>query len=98
MTQDSSELPTFSALSLQSNCKMSTIKSMLSVLLSIITLVFGFSTSAKSDQLNFIVLGDWGGLNFFPYKTPVESAVAKQMSKTSEQLGAQFIVALGKLT
>lgn len=64
--------------------------------LSIVTLVSSFSTSVKSDQLNFMVLGDWGGLNFFPYKTPVESAVAKQMNKTSEQLGAQFIVALGK--
>ncbi|XP_031550025.1 tartrate-resistant acid phosphatase type 5-like [Actinia tenebrosa] len=75
---------------------MSTIKStMFFWFWGFIALVHGFSTSVKRDQLNFIVLGDWGGLNFFPYKTPIESAVAKQMSKTSEQLGAQFIVALG---
>ncbi|KAK3752600.1 hypothetical protein QZH41_018799, partial [Actinostola sp. cb2023] len=47
------------------------------------------------DELGFLVVGDWGGLNFFPYKTPIESAIAKQMGKTADELTAQFVVALG---
>ena len=59
---------------------------------------YGFILAVNSvqyDDLSFLVVGDWGGLNFFPYKTPVESAVAKQMGKTADEIGAQFVVALG---
>ena len=56
-------------------------------------------TSTECDQdegLNFMVLGDWGGLPTIPYTTDVETSVAKMMAKTAEEMNAQFVVALGK--
>ena len=46
--------------------------------------------------LNFLVLGDWGGLPYSPYRTDVEKAVSKAMGTVAENINAQFIVALGK--
>ncbi|OQV22226.1 Tartrate-resistant acid phosphatase type 5 [Hypsibius exemplaris] len=52
-------------------------------------------TSLKEDTLNFLVLGDWGGLPVTPYHTAVELAIAKQMGSTAETLNSQFTLALG---
>lgn len=56
-----------------------------------------FERSYCQDGLNFLVIGDWGGINFFPYRTPVESAVAKEMGKKAKEVDAQFVVALGNV-
>eukprot|EP00794_Sanderia_malayensis_P007543 gene7543-8380_t len=45
--------------------------------------------------LKFLVLGDWGGLPIPPYTTPIETSVASMMAKTAQDIGAEFVVALG---
>lgn len=40
-------------------------------------------------------MGDWGGLPDFPYRTPVEKAVARRMGVVAETLNTQFLLALG---
>ncbi|XP_072032237.1 tartrate-resistant acid phosphatase type 5-like isoform X2 [Amphiura filiformis] len=51
------------------------------------------TTTGKS--LHFMVLGDWGGIPIYPYYTPDEVAVAKQMSIIAENINASFVMALG---
>ena len=50
----------------------------------------------RGDELRFLVLGDWGGIELWPYTTIYERAVSKSMGKIAENLGTQFTVALGK--
>lgn len=47
------------------------------------------------EGTRFLVLGDWGGVNFFPYRTAVEESVAKQMGNIADRYAPQFILALG---
>ena len=42
------------------------------------------------------MVGDWGGMPWFPYTTPYETAVSIAMGKVAQELGTQFTVALGK--
>jgi len=58
------------------------------VLLSVTSLVRG-------QQLDFVLLGDWGGQSDAPYTTPIELQVAQQMGITAEQVNAKFVVAIG---
>lgn len=67
------------------------------LILSVLVCLSHTASSTQEDDLSFLVIGDWGGLNFFPYRTPIESAVSKQMGKTAEELSAKFVIALGKL-
>ena len=46
-------------------------------------------------SMTFMVMGDWGGLPDFPYRTPIEVAVANAMGKVADDIDAQFIMALG---
>ena len=50
---------------------------------------------SANNSTRFIVLGDWGGLPFFPYRTPIEVAVSNRMGKYANQTNAEFILALG---
>ena len=45
--------------------------------------------------MRFIVMGDWGGLPDFPFRTPIEKAVAGRMGEIADQLDIQFTLALG---
>jgi len=47
------------------------------------------------DSLNFIVMGDWGGLPDFPFRTPIEKAVAAEMGKIADKIDSKFTLALG---
>ena len=47
------------------------------------------------SSLNFIIMGDWGGQEFWPYYTCGEKSVAEQMGKKASEIGSQFTVALG---
>ena len=51
---------------------------------------------SSSDELRFLVIGDWGGIEMFPYTTGIERAVNKSMSEIAEQLGTHFTIGLGK--
>lgn len=49
----------------------------------------------RDGELNFVVLGDWGGQPTTPYTTPTEREVAAQMGKTAAAVGSKFTLALG---
>ncbi|KTF75588.1 hypothetical protein cypCar_00012790 [Cyprinus carpio] len=53
------------------------------------------SKGSNKSSIRFLVLGDWGGLPYPPYITPIEKATARMMAKTASQMGADFILALG---
>ncbi|XP_013877116.1 tartrate-resistant acid phosphatase type 5a [Austrofundulus limnaeus] len=46
-------------------------------------------------SIKFLAIGDWGGLPYPPYITAVQKTTAVEMSKIAEQMGADFILALG---
>ena len=49
----------------------------------------------NTPDVKFLVIGDWGGLPFFPYRTPIEETVANQMGKFADKSKAEFVLALG---
>ena len=53
----------------------------------------------KTDGLNYLVLGDWGGFHikeaFGGYTTPDQVAIAEQMGIVGEKVNSQFTMALG---
>lgn len=51
--------------------------------------------SGNRSSIRFLAIGDWGGLPYPPYNTPIEKATAVEMGKIAEQMGADFILALG---
>lgn len=53
------------------------------------------SLTANRTSIKFLALGDWGGVPYPPYITAVQKATAREMSKVAEQMGADFILALG---
>ncbi|KAM8879164.1 tartrate-resistant acid phosphatase type 5a [Spinachia spinachia] len=46
-------------------------------------------------SIKFLALGDWGGVPYPPYATAVQKTTAREMSKVAEQMGADFVMALG---
>ncbi|CDQ85267.1 unnamed protein product [Oncorhynchus mykiss] len=53
------------------------------------------SPPENQTSIRFLALGDWGGVPYPPYITPVEKATAWEMGKIAEQMGADFVLALG---
>lgn len=53
------------------------------------------SVTGNRTSIKFLVVGDWGGLPYAPYVTAVEKATAREMGTVAEQMGADFILALG---
>ena len=53
-------------------------------------------TFVRGDELRFLVLGDWGGMEWYPHTTGIETAVSKGMGEIAERLGTQFTIGLGK--
>lgn len=47
------------------------------------------------DSLRFLAMGDWGGIPIYPYDTPWEVAVARQMASVTERFKSSFNLALG---
>ncbi|XP_076977836.1 tartrate-resistant acid phosphatase type 5 [Tamandua tetradactyla] len=48
-----------------------------------------------APALRFLAVGDWGGVPNAPYHTAREVASAKEMARTVQTLGADFILSLG---
>ncbi|MEQ2169539.1 hypothetical protein GOODEAATRI_026201, partial [Goodea atripinnis] len=46
-------------------------------------------------SIRFLAVGDWGGLPYPPYVTAVQKTTAQEMSKVAEQMGIDFVLALG---
>lgn len=57
--------------------------------------VLTYISGVSDDKIRFLVVGDWGGLSFHPYTTPVQTSVADQMASVASQEGVDFVVALG---
>lgn len=44
---------------------------------------------------DFMVMGDWGGIPIFPYKTPGETGVARELGKLAGEVNASYTLSLG---
>ncbi|XP_071488281.1 tartrate-resistant acid phosphatase type 5-like [Diadema antillarum] len=49
----------------------------------------------SGNNVTFLVLADWGGIPIWPYFSPFEYAVARQMGKVASRHNAKFVLALG---
>lgn len=52
-------------------------------------------TGKNRTSIKFLAIGDWGGVPYPPYITAVQKATAREMSQVAEQVGADFVLALG---
>ncbi|KAI7807415.1 tartrate-resistant acid phosphatase type 5a isoform X2 [Triplophysa rosa] len=50
---------------------------------------------SNKSSIRFLVVGDWGGLPYPPYVTPIETATARMMAKTASTMGSDFVLAVG---
>ena len=50
---------------------------------------------AAAEGLRFLVLGDWGGLPYFPFRTYIEQAVADQIGIFAQTNSIDHVLALG---
>jgi tartrate-resistant acid phosphatase type 5 len=55
----------------------------------------GLAALARADELNFLVMADWGGQPTAPYTTPGELSTAGGMGRIAETTKASFALAVG---
>lgn len=60
-----------------------------------IVLFATFTPGNSRGDVSFLVIGDFGGLPIFPYKTAIEEAVAIQMGKYARNHSVDFVLTLG---
>ena len=56
---------------------------------------FIFQVEQKKNSLSFMALGDFGGMPYYPYATPIEMAVAHRMAKFAHKNPIDFVLTLG---
>lgn len=56
---------------------------------------YSFPLTGNRTSIKFLAVGDWGGVPYPPYITAVQKATAQEMSKIADQMGADFVLALG---
>lgn len=49
----------------------------------------------SGNSLDFLVIGDWGGMSDEPYYTVGQSKVASVMGKKAQEIDSQFTLAVG---
>lgn len=54
-----------------------------------------YAVPGNRTSIRFLAVGDWGGVPYPPYVTAVQKTTAQEMTKVAEQMGADFILALG---
>jgi len=60
-----------------------------------IVVVVVLSSASADDSLSFLVVGDWGGKNIYPYTTYGQKQVAEQMGKIGDKYNSKFTLGLG---
>jgi hypothetical protein len=53
------------------------------------------SGSSSGGNLRFLAIGDWGGVDQFPYHTKEQMETADGMSKVASEHESEFVLALG---
>lgn len=56
---------------------------------------FNIIVKASESSINFLVIGDWGGIGSSPYYTDAQLSTANSMKKIGNSIAADFIVSLG---
>ena len=67
--------------------------SSLAIPLTLLTFLAGKVTGKES--IDFLMIGDWGGIPSYPYHTPGQVAVSKSMATWASENSADFVLALG---
>ena len=65
------------------------------LLMTLPTVALSRESSESSSRINFCVIGDWGGREWFPYFTYAQYETAKGMAKIADDINSQFVLALG---
>ncbi|KAF3687253.1 Tartrate-resistant acid phosphatase type 5 [Channa argus] len=74
---------------------------LVSILIAAISVAYCYPTAFQDlskknrTSIKFLAVGDWGGLPYSPYVTAVQKSTAQEMGIVAEQMGADFILALG---
>ena len=58
-------------------------------------LLAALSHAVEGNDLNVLVMGDWGGIPIPPWSTPAEHETAKYMGEEAAKINASFALALG---
>jgi tartrate-resistant acid phosphatase type 5 len=52
-------------------------------------------SSSSGGNLRFLAIGDWGGLDHFPYHTKEQMETADGMARVASEHESEFVLALG---
>jgi len=58
-------------------------------------ILLGVTGQSLAAELNFLVMGDWGGIPDFPFTTEEEVATAAGMNLVASQVNARYSLAIG---
>lgn len=61
----------------------------------VLLLFFAVTDAASNVTHDFMVMGDWGGVGIWPYKTPGEVGVASQLGKLAGEVRPSYTLSLG---
>jgi tartrate-resistant acid phosphatase type 5 len=53
------------------------------------------NSSSSGGNLRFLAIGDWGGLDHFPYHTKEQMETADGMARVASEHESEFVLALG---